>query len=101
MIKHFPSVQPNIIEDDEGEFSKRFHYKVHISLSVQNIILPAVPVPPPRVQTVQPPRVDTEGPSSNLISKGKKNSIPHFILTANFQKIHETNAVTYQISGVA
>ena len=45
--------------------------------------------------------VETEGPSSNLISGGKKNPIPHFILTVQFQKVHEANAVTHQISGVA
>ena len=53
------------------------------------------------VQTVQPPRVDTEGPSYNLISRGKKTPIPHFELTAQFQKIHEANSVTHQIFGVA
>ena len=69
--------------------------------SGKNIILPEVPFPPPRVQTAQNPRVNTERPNSNLISRGKKTPIPHFALTSKFQKIHEANAVIHQISGVA
>ena len=101
MTKPLLSVQPNIIEDDDGKFSTSFQNKVHMSPSFPNIILPEVPVPPPRVLTDQPPRVDTEGPSSNLRSRGKNNPIPHFALKAQFQKVHEANAVTHQISRVA
>ena len=71
-----------------------------MSPSGPNIILLEVPVPPPRVQTVKPPRVEKGGPSSNLRSRGKKNPVPLYALTAQFQKIHEANAVTHQISGV-
>ena len=101
MTKYLPSVKPNIIEDDDGKCSTSFQHKVHMSLSGTKIILPEDPVLPPRVQTDQPSRVDTEGPSSNLRPRGKKNPIPHFALTAKFQKIHEANAVTHQISGVS
>ena len=45
--------------------------------------------------------VYTEGPSSNLISRGKKNPISQFALTSKLQKFHEVNAVTHKISGVA
>ena len=99
--KPLPSVQPIFIEDDEGKDSTRFQHKVHIYPSGPRIIPPEVPVPPPRVKTAQPPRVDTEGPSSNLKSRGKKKPIPLFALTAQFQKTHEANAVTHQISGVS
>ena len=67
MTKPLPSVKPNIIEDYEGTCSTSFQHKVHMSPSGPNIILPEVPVQPQRVLTAQPPRVDTEGPSSNLI----------------------------------
>ena len=100
MTKPLPSVQPNDIKDYEGKFSTSFQHKVHMSPSGSNIILPEFSVPPPRLQTAQPPRVDTEGPSSNFRSRSKKTPIPHFSLTAQFQKIHEANAVTHQISGV-
>ena len=93
MTKPLPSVHPNIIEYYEGGCSTTFQNKVHMSPSGPNIILPEVPFPPPRVQTAQPPRLDMEGPSSNLISRGKKTPIPHFALTAQFQKIHEANAL--------
>ena len=101
MTKPLPSVQTNIIEDDEGNCSTSFHLKFHMSPSGPNIILPGFPVPPPRLHTAQPPRVDMSGPSSNLRSRGKKNPIPHFSLTAQFQKNNEANAVTHQISGFA
>ena len=78
MTKPLPSVQTNIIEDDDGKCSTSFHHKVHMSPSGPNIILPEVPVPPLRVQTAQPPRVYTEGPSFNLRSRGKNNPTPHF-----------------------
>ena len=99
--KPLPPVQPNVIEDDEGKCSTNFQYKFHIYPSGPSIIPPDVPVPPPRVQTAQPPRVDKEGPSSNLRSRGKKTKFPLFALTAQFQKTHEANAVTHQISKVA
>ena len=66
-----------------------------------SMIPPELPVPPTRVQTAQPPRVDTGGPSSNLRSRGKKTPIPLFSLTAQSLKTHEANAVTHQISGLA
>ena len=81
MTKSISSVHPIIIEDDDGQYYKKFKHKVHMYPSGPHIILPEVPVPPPRVHTAQPPRVDTEGTSSNLISTGKKNTIPHFTLT--------------------
>ena len=101
MTKPLPSVQSNIIEDDDGWCSTCFHHKVHMSPSGPHIILPEVPLPPPRVNTAKPPRVDTGGRSSNLISRVKKNPIPHFALAEKFQKVHEANAVTHQISGFA
>ena len=64
------------------------------------IIPPEVSVPPPRVHTAQPPRVDTGGPSANFISTGKKTPIIFFALTAQGQITHEANAVTHQIYGV-
>ena len=54
-------------------------------------ILPDVPVPPPRVKPAQPPWMDTEGPSSNLRSRGKKNPIPNFALAAQLQQVREAN----------
>ena len=95
MTKPIPSEQPDIIEDDDGKISTSFHHNLHISPSSPHIILPEVPVPPPRVQPVQPPRVDTEGPSSNLISRGKKNTIPNFSLTSKFRQVKEANTVTH------
>ena len=65
------------------------------------IIPPEVPIPPPRVNTAQPPRVDKGGPSSNLISICKKTPWPRYALTAQCPKTHEPNSVTHQISGVA
>ena len=65
------------------------------------IIPPKVPVPPPRVQTAQPPRVEKGGPSSNLISRGKKTTISLYLLTAQFQRTHEVNVVTHKIYGMA
>ena len=101
MTKPLPSEQPNIIEDDDEKCSTSFQHNVHMFPSVPHIILPVFPVPPPRVQHAQPPRVDTERPSSKLRSRGKKNTIPNFALTAQLQKVHEANAVNHQISGVA
>ena len=70
-----------------------------MSPSCRHIIFPEVPVPPPRVQTAQPPRMGTKGPSYKLLSRGKKNHIPHFELIAKLQKVHEANAFTHQIYG--
>ena len=84
--KLLPSVQPNFIEDDEGKGATSFHHKVHMSPSVPRIISPEVPVPSPRVQTAQPPRLDKRGPSSNLRPRGKKTPIPLYALTEQFQK---------------
>ena len=89
--KPLPSVQPNVIEDDEGKDSTSFQHKVHMSPSGPRIISPEIPIPPPRVQTAKPPRVDKGGPSSNLRSKGKKTPIPLYALTAQYQKTHEAN----------
>ena len=101
MTKPLTSEQPNIIEDDDGKCSTIFQHKVHMYPSGPHIILPEVPIPPPTVHPAQSPRVDTELTSYNLISRDKKNPIPHFILTEQFQKVHEANAVTHQISGFA
>ena len=94
------SVQPNVIEDDEGKESTNFQHKVHMYPSGPSIIPPETPVPPPRVQTAQPPRVDKGGPSSNLRSRGMKNTMTLYVLTAQFQKNHEANVVTHQIYGM-
>ena len=96
MTKPIPPEQPNIIEDVDGKSPTNFEQNVHMSPSAPHIILPVVPTLPPRVQPAQPPRGDTEGPSSNLRSIGKKNPIPNFALTAKFQQVIEANAVTYQ-----
>ena len=100
-IKPLPSVQTNVIEDDEGKESTNFQHKVHMYSSGPRIIPPEVLVPLPRVQNVQSLRVDKRGPSSNLISRGKKTFMPLYALKSQFQKNHEANAVTHQISGVA
>ena len=70
--KLIPSERPNTIEDDDGKIPTYFQRIVHISLSGTHIILPDVHVPPPRVLPVQPPRVETGGPSSNLRYSCKK-----------------------------
>ena len=103
-VQIWPNLLPQYIPislKDEGTCSTSVQHKLHMSHSGPNSILPEVPVPPPRVQTAQPPMVDTEGPSSNLRSRGKKTPISHFVLTAQSQKTHEANAVTHKISGVA
>ena len=101
ITKPFPSEHPNIIEDYDGNSATSFQQNVHMSPSGPQIILLEVPVPPPRVQPAQPPRVEMEVPSSNLISRGKTNPIPNFALTSQFRKVIEANAVTHQISGVS
>ena len=68
MTKTIPSEQPNIIEDDDGNSSTSFQENFNMYPSGPHIIIPEVPVPPPRVKPAQPPRVDTEGPSFNLRS---------------------------------
>ena len=65
------------------------------------VIPPEVPIPPPRVQTTQPPRVDKVGPNSNLRSRGKKNPTPLYALTTKCPKTHDANSFTNKISGVA
>ena len=72
-----------------------------MSLSGTSIIPPDVPIPPTRVNTSQPPRVDKGGPSSNLRSRGSKNTRPSYALTEKCQNPHESNSVTHKISGVA
>ena len=62
---------------------------------------PEFPIPPSRVNTLQPPRVNNGGPSSNLRSRGNKNPQPRNALTAQGQKTREANSVNHQISGVA
>ena len=64
--KYIPSVQPNVIEDEEGKEPTKYQHKVHIYTSGTIIIPPEVPIPPPMFNTAQPPRVDKGGPSSNL-----------------------------------
>ena len=101
ITKPIPSKQPNIIEDDDGKSSTSFQDNLHISPSGPNIILLKVPVPSTRVKPAQPVRVDIEGPSYNLISRGKKKSIPNCLLTAQLGQVREANAVTHQVSGLA
>ena len=99
--KYITSLQPNAIEDEEGKDPIFFLHKVHSSPSGPQIIPPEVPIPSPRVNTVQPPRVGNGGPSSNLISRCNKNPRPRYALTSQFQKTRGSNSVTHQISGVA
>ena len=99
--KHIPAEQHTIIEDDDGNSNTDFQLKVHISPSDPHIILPDIPVPPPRVRPEQPPRMDTGGQSSNLRSSCKRNPVPNFSLAAQFLQVIEANAVTHQISGVS
>ena len=99
--KYIPSVQPNVIGDEEWKEPTSYQHKVHMSPLGPSIIPPGVPIPPPRVQNAQPPRVYKGGQSFNLRSRGKKNPLPLYALTAQCQKTHEANSVTHQISGVA
>ena len=80
--KYIPPPQPNAIEDEEGLRTTKFQHKVHRSPSGPQIIPPEVPILSPRVNTAQPPRVDMGGPSSNLRSRGNKNTRPRYALTA-------------------
>ena len=68
--KYIPPPQPNVIEDEEGLRPANFQYKVHRSPSGPHTIPPEVPIPSPRVNTEQPPRVDMGATSSNLRSRG-------------------------------
>ena len=98
--KPIPSERPNIIKDYDGNSPTYFQRNIHISTSGPHIILPGIPVPSPRVSPVQPSRMDTRGPSSNLISSCSKNPFPKFALAAHFLQVRKDNAVTHQISGV-
>ena len=82
--KRIPLLQPNVIEDDEGKEPTNYQHKVHMSPSDPSIIPPEVPIPPPRLKTVQPPSVETGGPSSNLKSRGKRNPLRLYVLTAQY-----------------
>ena len=93
--KPIPSERPNIIEDDDGDISTYFQQNIYISASVPDIILPYVPVPPPRVHPAQPPRVYMGGSYSNLRSSCKKNTVPNFALAAQLLWFREANAVTH------
>ena len=99
--KYIPSVQPNGIEDEEGKKPSYYQHKFHISPSGPHIIHPEAPIPPPRVKTGQPPRVDKGGPSSNLRSRVNKNPRPRYALTAQAPITREANSVTHHIFGVA
>ena len=99
--EYSPTPQPNVIEDEDGLRPANFHHKVHRSSSGPHTIPPEVPIPSPRVNTAQPPRVDMGGPSSNLRSRGHKNIWPRYALTAQGQTPREANSVTHNISGVA
>ena len=99
--KYIPPPQPDVIEDEEGKKPTNFQHKVHRSPSGPHIIPPEVTIPSPRLNTAQPPRVDTGGPSSNLIARENKNPRPRYALTVQWQKTCEANSVTHQISGVA
>ena len=59
MTKPIPLEHPNNIEDDDGKIPTSFQQDVHMSPSGTQMILPDVPVPPPRVQPEQPLRVFT------------------------------------------
>ena len=80
--KYIPSPQPNFIEDEEGLIPENFQHKIHRSPSGPHIFSPEFPIPSPRLNTAQPPRVNMGGPSSNLRSRGNKNIRPRYTLTA-------------------
>ena len=89
--KYIPSLQPNVIEDEEGKETTKFQHKVHRSPSGPHIIPPEFLIPSPRVNTTQPPRVDKGGPRSNLRSRCNKNTWPRYALTAQCQRTHFIN----------
>ena len=101
LTKPIPLEHSNITEDYDENSPTSFQHNIHTYLSGPHIILPDIPVPPPRVRPAQPPRVKMGGPSSNLISSCKKNHVPNFALSAQLQYFKEANTVTHQISGVA
>ena len=101
LVKPISLENPNIIEDYDGNSPTYIQCNVHVPPSGPHIILPDVPVPPPKLCPAQPPRVDTGVPSSNLRSSCKKNIVPNFALAAKFQQVREANAVTHQIYGVS
>ena len=86
---YITSVQPNVIGDADGKEHTSYQHKVHISPSGPHIITPEVPIPPQRVNTAQPPRVDKGGNSSNFRSRGNKNHWTWYALTAQCQKTRE------------
>ena len=55
--KYIPPPQPNVIEDEEGLRPTIFQHNVQRSPSGPHVIPPEVPIPSPRVNTAQPPRV--------------------------------------------
>ena len=101
LTKPIPSEQTNTIEDYYGNSPTSFQRNVHMSPSGPHTILQDFPVPPPMVRPAQPPRVNTGGTSSNLRSRGNKNPVPNFALSAQFQQVREANTVTHKISGVS
>ena len=98
---YIPPPQLNVIEDEKGLRPTNFQNKVQRSPSGPHIIPPEVPIPSPRVNTAQPPRVNMGGPSSNLRSRGNKKPRPQYALKAQGQAPREANSVTHQNSGVA
>ena len=56
LTKPIPSELPNIMEYYDGNSPTIFQQNVHMSPSGPHIILPDVPVPPPRVRPAQPPK---------------------------------------------
>ena len=99
--EYIPPLQPNFIEDEEGLRLANFQHKVYRYPSGPHTIPPEVPIPSPRVNTAQPPRVDMGGPSSNLRSRVNKHPKPRYVLTAQGQTPRKENSVTNHISGVA
>ena len=87
LSKTIPLERPNIKEEDDGPSPTDFQHNVHMHPSGPHGILPDVPEPPPRVRPEQPQRVDTEGPSSNVILICKKNSVTNFSLGAKFLQV--------------
>ena len=80
--EYIPTPYHNVIEDEEGARPENSQHKVNRYPSGPHTIPPEVPIPSPRVNTAQPPRVDMGGTSSNLRSRGNKNIKPRYALTA-------------------
>ena len=72
--EYIPTPHTDVNEYEEGVKPENFQKKVHRSPSGPHTIPPEVTIPSPRVNTVQPPRVEMVGPSSNLRSRGNKKS---------------------------